>query len=290
MWIPFLFIFLFSTGFPAAQFGVVDAGPFVLLLVRSLLTIPLLLMLLWFKAGRQGFLWGNWPGRLHQMIVGMLLHGAYLGGVFAAIQSGMAAGLTALLVGMHPLVTALLSKPVFGVQLSIKQWSGFFLGALGVILVVGGGLEDPTAYQITGVSLVWCAVSIGGISFATLWQKKIPAQLGHVEGLVFQYLGALLVFLVASLLTQDFRFHSTWQLWLTLGWLVFAISIGAIWLLMIMLERGEAHQVARLFFLIPPLAALQAWLFFGEQWNWVMLIGASLVLFGLVLDRQPKAA
>src|SRR5690625_5460646 len=80
--------------------------------------------------------------------------------------------------------------------------------------------------------------------------------------------------------------HSTFSLWLTLAWLVLAISIGAIWLLMIMLKRGEAHQVARFFFLVPPLAALQAWLFFNEQWSLLMFIGGVLVLVGLVLGRE----
>jgi|SRR5690625_2286728 len=284
MWIPLLFVLLFSTGFVAASFGVQDAGPFMLLLVRSIITIPLLLLLL-FILGRK-VKWGGWRGWCQQAGVGGLLHGAYLGGVFAAIQAGMAAGLTALLVGMHPLLTAVLSKPIYGVQLSLKQWVGFLLGAIGVIFVIGGGMNDPSQYQISLPSLLWCLVSLFGISTATLWQKRMSAQMGHVEGLVFQYFGAFIVFLFACSLTGDYRFHSTWQLWLTLAWLVLAISIGAIWLLMIMLKRGEAHQVARFFFLIPPLAALQAWILFDEQWNILMFIGAILVLGGLVVSRE----
>jgi len=284
MWIPLLFVFLFSTGFIAAGFGVQDAGPFMLLLVRSVLTVPLLLLILFLRP--HVVQWGNWRSRGQQMGVGGLLHGAYLGGVFAAIQAGMAPGLTALLVTMHPLLTAVLSKPIFGVQLSLKQWLGFVLGGLGAALVLGGGLDGSLQFEITFVGLIWCLISLVGISLATLWQKKMSPLMGQVEGLVFQYIGAFFVFLLACLLTDDFRFHSTLQLWLTLSWLVLAISIGAIWLLMIMLKRGEAHQVARFFFLVPPLAALQAWLFFNEQWSLLMFIGGVLVLVGLVLGRE----
>ncbi len=288
MWIPFIFVLLFSTGFTAAEFGVRDAGPFMLLLMRSLLTMPLLLVLLWLRA--IPLRWGTIGSQAQQMGVGVLLHGAYLGGVFAAIQAGMAPGLTALLVTMHPLLTAVLSKPLFGVQLSKLQWISFLVGAVGAALVLGGGLDDNHGqYQISGIGLLWCAISLVGISLATLWQKKMDHAMGQIEGLFFQYVGAFFVFLIACVITQDFRFHSTFSLWLTLAWLVLAISIGAIWLLMLMLKRGEAHQVARMFFLIPPLAAGQAWLLFGEQWNTPMLFGAGLILLGLLLGREKKA-
>lgn len=289
MWIPFIFVFLFSTGFTAAEFGVRDAGPFMLLLMRSLLTMPLLFLLVILKKTEAQ--WGDSRSRAQQMGVGILLHGAYLGGVFAAIQAGMAPGVTALLVTMHPLLTAVLSKPLFGVQLSMLQWLSFLIGAIGAALVLGGGLEELSGqYQLSAVGLLWCLVSLVGISLATLWQKKMNQAMGQIEGLFFQYFGAFFVFLLACVVTQDFRFHSTFSLWITLAWLVLAISIGAIWLLMIMLKRGEAHQVARMFFLIPPLAALQAWLLFGEQWNLLMLVGAALILGGLFLGREKRVS
>lgn len=113
--------------------------------------------------------------------------------------------------------------------------------------------------------------------------------MGMVEGLVFQYLGAGIVFVIAASLVGNFTFDPTIRLILTITWLVGAISVGAIWLLMLMLERGEAHQVARLFFLVPPCAALMAWILFDEKWSLLMVIGATLVVGGLVLDR-PGAA
>lgn len=287
MWIAFLFVFLFSTGFTAAGFGVQDAGAFILLLVRSVLVLPFLFLILYLR--RQARHWGDYRTQMKQAGVGALLHGVYLGGCFAAIQAGMAPGLVALLVTLHPLLTALLSKPLLGVQLNAKQWLGLLLGAIGVVFVLGGGLADPSHFQISAFGLFLCALAMAGISISTLWQKRLSERMGHVEALVCQYLGAIVVFLVACLITGDFYFGHTLQLWLTLAWLVLAISIGAIWLLMIMLERGEAHQVARMFFLIPPLAALQAWLFFNEQWNFIMLVGAALVLTGLVLDRPKRA-
>lgn len=290
MWIPLTFIFLFATGFIAARFGVEDAEPFTLLLVRSLLVLPLLALIL--LARRKPRQWSNARSRMEQMGVGMLLHGAYLGGVFAAINAGLPAGLTALLVSMHPLATAALSFPVFGIRLSLRQWTGLALGALGVILVLGAGMSnDTTDLPLGGMSalgLMWCVISLVGISCSTLWQKRVSGRMGMVEGLIFQYIGAGLVFFIAAALVGSFRFTATMQLTLTLSWLVIAISIGAIWLLMLMLERGEAHQVARLFFLVPPCAALMAYILFDEQWTTGMVIGALLVVGGLALDR-PEA-
>src|SRR5690554_1872751 len=291
MWIPLTFIFLFSTGFVAARFGVEDAEPFTLLLVRSLLVLPLLTLILFVR--RRPRQWSTAKARLDQMGIGMLLHGAYLGGVFAAIKAGLPAGLTALLVSMHPLATAALSLPVFGIRLNVRQWASLALGALGVILVLGAGLANNSANgSLTSwplLGFVWCVVSLIGISSSTLWQKRASGRMGMVEGLLFQYLGAGLVFLIAASLVGSFTFTPTPRLVLTLTWLIIAISVGAIWLLMLMLERGEAHQVARLFFLVPPCAAFMANILFDEQWTVGMVIGAIMVVSGLALDR-PKAA
>ena len=292
MWTPLTFILLFSTGFIAARFGVEDAEPFTLLLVRSLLVLPLLTLILFVR--RRPRQWSTAKARLAQMGIGMLLHGAYLGGVFAAIKAGLPAGLTALLVSLHPLATAALSLPVFGIRLNAKQWTGLALGALGVILVLGSGLtNNNTSDQLTSwplLGFVWCAVSLVGISSSTLWQKRAAGRMGMVEGLLFQYLGAGIVFLIAASLIGSFTFDPTPRLVLTLAWLVIAISVGAIWLLMLMLERGEAHQVARLFFLVPPCAAFMAYLLFDEQWTAGMVIGAVLVVSGLALDRPSASA
>lgn len=281
--IPLAFVFLFATGFIAARFGVQDADPFILLLVRSVITLPLLMAVIIIRAKPRN--WGNMRNRLTQMGVGSLLHGAYLGGVFAAIQAGMSAGITALLVSLHPLFTAALSGPLFGVKLNSKQWFGLALGAAGVVMVLGNGLSSGSStHSMSAIGLIWCMVSLLGISSATLWQKSVSQQMGLVEGLVYQYLGALFVFLIAVAVTGGVTFNPTTQLILTLTWLVIAISIGAIWLLMIMLERGEAHQVARLFFLIPPCAALMAWVLFDEQWTLFMVVGAVLIVIGLAMD------
>lgn len=294
MWIPLTFIFLFATGFIAARFGVEDAEPFTLLLVRSLLVLPLLFAILFIR--RKPRQWNTAKAWLPQMGVGMLLHGAYLGGVFAAINAGLPAGLTALLVSMHPLATAALSFPVFGIRLNARQWIGLACGAIGVILVLGAGMLNGNGDALTGMSalgLLWCIVSLIGISCSTLWQKRVSGHMGMVEGLIFQYIGAGIVFFIAAALVGSFRFTPTTQLVLTLAWLTIAISVGAIWLLMLMLERGEAHQVARLFFLVPPCAALMAYILFDEQWTAGMVMGAVLVVAGLALDRpqtRPPAS
>ncbi|TVU73558.1 MULTISPECIES: DMT family transporter [Cobetia] len=289
MWMPLSFVLLFSTGFIAARFGTLDAEPFTLLLVRSLVVLPVLGAILLLR--RQPRQWGRRQDRFAQSGIGMLLHGAYLGGVFAAVKAGLPAGLTALLVSLHPLITAALSLPMFGVRLGGRQWLGLALGAIGVCLVLGAGLLNDEAGESVDwplIGLAWCLVALVGVSSSTLWQKRVGGRMGLVEGLIFQYLGAGGVFVVAASSVGSFAFDPTPRLLLTIAWLVIAISVGAIWLLMLMLERGEAHQVARTFFLVPPCAALMAWWLFDEQWSPLMVAGAALVVAGLALDR-PQA-
>lgn len=289
MWMPLSFVFLFATGFIAARFGTMDAEPFTLLLVRSLLVLPVLALILLLRGKPRQ--WGKRNDRLAQVGIGMLLHGAYLGGVFAAVKAGLPAGLTALLVSLHPLVTAALSLPLFGVRLGAKQWAGLACGAIGVSLVLGAGLLEsaPGALEWPLVGLAWCVIALIGVSSSTLWQKRVGGRMGMVEGLMFQYLGAGGVFIVLASSVGSFAFDPTPRLLLTITWLVIAISVGAIWLLMLMLERGEAHQVARTFFLVPPCAALMAWWLFDEQWTPLMVAGAAMVIAGLMLDR-PRLA
>ncbi|SDM21884.1 Permease of the drug/metabolite transporter (DMT) superfamily [Franzmannia pantelleriensis] len=288
---PILFVLLWSTGFIGAKYGLPYAEPFTFLFVRFVLTLALLIPLVmllkgdWPQGGRQ---WG------HIAISGLLVHGAYLGGVFYGIYLGMPAGLASLLVGLQPLLTAALAGPLLDERLTHWQWLGLALGLVGITLVLGSKLDPGAAlFQGFGLpALLSVAVALLGIACGTLYQKRFCTAMPLLSGTVVQYLAAGALLGVAALLFEQRQIDWTPTFMLTLAWLVCILSIAAILLLMALIKRGEASRVASLFYLVPPVTALEAWWLFGERLPPIALLGMAIALSGVVMTvkGKPKVA
>lgn len=286
---PILFVLLWSTGFIGARFGLPYAEPFTFLSIRFVLTLALLIPLVWLMRGRwpdTPVLWG------HAAVSGCLVHGVYLSGVFYAIDLGMPAGLGALLVGLQPLVTALLAGPLLGERLSSVQWGGLLLGLVGIGMVLGGKL-DPASLQFEGfgwTALACTGAALLGISCGTLYQKRYCTGMPLLGGTVAQYLGALVIIGLGSLTLEQRHIDWNSTFILTLAWLVLVLSIAAILLLMALIKRGAASRVASLFYLVPPVTALEAWWLFDEQLPMLSLAGMAVAIIGVALvvrSRKP---
>ncbi|MFO8141273.1 MAG: DMT family transporter, partial [Marinobacter sp.] len=159
--VPALFVWLWSTGFIGAKYGLPFAEPFTLLLIRMLLTLLPLAVLAWLMKTR----WPGWRGAGHLAITGLLVHGCYLGGVFYAIDQGMSAGLVSLIVGLQPLVTAVAAVVFLKETVTRRQWLGLLMGLVGVSLVmaekfVGGA---GTGIGHSALTLLWAAFALAGI-------------------------------------------------------------------------------------------------------------------------------
>ncbi|MCH8529274.1 MAG: DMT family transporter [Saccharospirillum sp.] len=288
---PVLFVLLWSTGFIGAKFGLPYAEPFTFLFVRFACVLVLLYLLIRLLGER-------WPsGSLlwfHIAVVGVLVHGVYLGAVFTAIGLGMPAGITALIVGLQPLITAGLARLWLGERIQRRQWLGILLGLVGITLVMSEQLDlGSPGGLFTGFG--WAAVlsafsALLGISVGTLYQKRHCTGMPLVTGTFIQYLGASLMLGVAALLfeTREIQWNPVFVL--ALLWLIFGLSIAAILLLMTMIRRGEASRVASLFYLVPPVTAIEAWILFGERLGIVALIGIAVAVVGVALAvGQPKS-
>lgn len=286
---PALFVLLWSTGFIGAKFGLPYAEPFTFLFIRSALTLALLTPLVL-------LLKGGWPQGLvlwgHIAISGLLVHGTYLGGVFYGIYLGMPAGLTSLLVGLQPLLTAALAGPLLNEHLSRWQWLGLAMGLLGITLVLGSNLAPGgTLFQGFGLpALAAVLVALFGISCGTLYQKRFCTGMPLLSGTVVQYLAACLLLGCGALLFEQRVVHWTPTFILTMAWLVCILSISAILLLMALIKRGEASRVASLFYLVPPVTALEAWWLFGEHLSLTALSGMAIALGGVVLVVRSKSS
>lgn len=280
---PFLFVFLWSTGFIGAKYGLPYAGPLSFLLTRYGLVIGLMLLIAlamrapWPKSGRA---WG------HIAVSGVLVHGFYLGGVFSAIKLGLPAGVTALVVGMQPLLTALGAGCFLGERVTARQWGGLALGFVGVALVVSGKLGEVGGAALG--SMLWPAiVALLGITAGTLYQKRFCPQFDLRSGSVIQFVPTALL---TALVVAGFEgYHVEWtgDFIFALGWLVLVLSIGAISLLNLLIRSGSAVNVASLFYLTPLSTALIAWLVFGEKLTLTATLGMALAVSGVYLVARP---
>jgi len=217
------------------------------------------------------------------VVVGVLLHAGYLGGVFAAIAAGVPAGIAALVVGIQPILTATLVGPFLGERVSPMQWAGLVLGLAGITLVLWQKLSFGEG---TPAGYLYAAGALVGITLATLYQKRYASNAHLITGGVFQYGGALLVVAFAATIFESFRVEPSWDLAIALVWLSIVLSVVSIWLLMAMIRRGAAGRVASLFYLVPPLTALIAWPAFGETLGALALAGMVLAAMGVFLVNR----
>ncbi len=280
-----LFVLLWSTGFIGAKYGLPYAEPFTLLFLRFVLVLLLLAPLVWWLRPSLAM---SWIERWHLMVSGLLLHGMYLGGVYVAIKLELSAGMTALIVGAQPVLTSLAAPLLFGERPRLAHWAGLALGFAGIYLILGGGAEAHAA----PAALLAAIAALFGITVGTLYQKRFCAQHDLLAVTVHQYLPTVVLFGLGALLFETREVEWTAQFVAALLWLVFALSLGAMLLLTWLIKHGEASKVSSLFYLVPPVTAVMAWLLFDEPLGWLKVAGIALVALGvwLVMRRQPASA
>jgi len=278
---PALFVFLWSTGFIAAKAGMPYAEPLTFLSLRfaivALLMLPVALM--------SGAPWPRGWTILHVGVVGLLIHTGYLGGVFVAISRGVPAGLSALIVGAQPLLTALLAVPILGERVGRGKWFGLSLGFLGVGLVMVDRLGFGRADAL-GLGL--CVMAVLAMALGSLYQKRFGAGADLRSGAVIQYVAATLPVLPLALATETMAIDPAPPFLAAMAWLVLVLSIGAISLLYVLIRRGAAADVASLFYLVPPSTALLGYALFGETLSPPTILGMVLAAVGVALVNRRR--
>lgn len=283
---PALFVVLWATGFIGARLGMPHAEPLSFLALRFALAIMLLAALAFAAKA-------PWPkGRAfgHSMVVGALLHGLYLGCVFWAIDRGMPAGLSAMIVGLQPLLTAILAGLLLNEKVVARHWLGLALGLAGLALVLLPKL-DVTGSGVTAANIAVVALSVVGATLGTIYQKRFAADADVRTGTCAQYVGALIPALAYAFFFESFAFDWTGELIFALIWLVFVLSIAAVFLLMILIRQGSVSRLSSLFYLVPAVTALIAWPLFGETLAPIQLAGMVVCAAAVALAmRRPRPA
>jgi drug/metabolite transporter (DMT)-like permease len=270
-------VFLWSTGFIVAKLGLPYAPPLTFLIVRCLgvLAVLLPIVLLWRAPWPRGQV-------LHVAVAGILLQAGYLGGVWAAIKLGMPAGLTALIVGMQPILTAA-AAPLIGERVLPRQWLGLLLGLSGVALVVYAKIN---LVGLSATAILLCVFALFSITAGTMYQRRWCPKFDLRTGTVIQFAATVAVLLPLAIWLEDLDpalSSISWTRDFVLAWLwsVFALSIGAIFLLFKLISRSQATEVTSLLYLTPPTTAIMAWLLFGESFNLLGLAGMVVAVTGV---------
>ncbi len=272
---PAVFVLIWSTGFIVAKFGLPYATPLWFLVLRFIGVITALSIAL-------PFITVPWPSRravLHIGVAGVLLQAGYLGGVWVAISEGMPAGLAALIVGLQPVLTAFLA-PAVGERVSLRQWVGFALGFVGVLLVV---VDKIVVIALPATSIALAVGALVSITAGTLYQKRKCPSFDIRAGTLIQFTASLIVTLPLALIFEVWSVRFTPSFIGAWAWAVFALSIGGMALLFPLIRRGEATRVTSLFYLTPPVTAVMAWLVFGERFSQRAMLGMACAVVGVAL-------
>jgi drug/metabolite transporter (DMT)-like permease len=279
---PVLFVLLWSTGFVGARYGLPYAEPMTFLALRMSAVVVLMLPIALLSRA-------PWPSKAevgHSAVVGLLMHGLYLGGVFTAIAQGVPAGVSALIPGLQPILTSTIANRFMGETVTRVQWLGLALGLVGVLLV----LHDRNIVM-SGSALGWAAsfLSLIGITLGTLYQKRYCGRVDWRTGNVVQYAGAAAVLTVLAFMFETNVVQWTGEFIFALAWLVIVLSIAAIALMYWIIRRSAATSFSSLFYLVPATTALMAYLLFGERLDALSVFGMLLAAAGVVLANRGAA-
>ncbi len=285
---PWLFVFLWSSGFVAAKYVLPYSGPFSFLTLRYVIAAVILIAV----AAIQSRKFDLTPKKIwHATLVAFFLHFLYIGGVFYAIELGVTAGITSVIVSLQPVLVALLAIPLLGERFRFVEAIGLALGVIGVaLLLLPKMFQGDLTPQFSTIGIISCTVALLGTTFGYLTQKKTGAEMDFVTGTAIQYSVTAILFAITAALTNDLEIQWSAQFIGGLAWSSLALSIGSIFLLYSLLQRGSAGSVSSLYYLVPPSAAIQAYFLFGEVIPLLGLVGMALAGLGVMLVMRATGS
>ncbi len=279
LYFPYLFIFFWSTAFISGQFIVQSASPFAALAFRFIIVSICFLI---FSYSFKEKILINFKLIIQASITGILFHGFYLGGVFFSYSVGLSATLSALIVGLQPILTNILSGPILNERVTIIQWLGITLGFVGTIMVIGYDIGK----SVPVLGLISSVIALLGATIATIWQKKFTNNITLSVNNFYQAFAASIFLIIVVLLFEIPFINFDNRFILSMGWQIIMVSFGAYAILMYILKKGTASKTSNLFFLIPPVTALMAWIVLGEEIFVIDVIGLLVCAFGVYIATR----
>ena len=283
---PALFVFLWSTGFIGVKYGIPYAPPFYFVAIRMAIAALLLFIAIAFLRKSQPITKAIF---LPSTLIGLTLHGAYLGGCFFAVSRGLPAGITALIVSLQPVLVSIFAAKYLNEPLDKRAIAGLMLGLIGLFVVVIPRINMTGANSISVISIAACVVGLLGGTSGTILQKKYGGAIPTLAGTSIQYAATALVLLTLALIFEQPKIEWTPKFIGALAWLVIALSFGAILLLFFLLSHGSAASVSSLYYLVPAATAVEAYFFFDEHVSVVSVLGTVITVIGVwLVVGKPK--
>ena len=276
---PFIFILLWSSAFITTKPIVDNSDPFSALAFRFFFVA---VGFYFFSLISKNSILINRNNLVESVLSGVLFHGVYLGGVFYSISIGMPTGIAALIVTLQPILTNILSGPILNEKVTLKQWTGAFLGFVGAALVLGLDLGE----EIPTFGLIATIIALIAITTSTIWQKKLSNNLPLSVSNFYQAIGGCLFhLLIVIFFTRAFiDFNITF--FVAMSHQIFLVSFGAFTILMFLIKKNSASKTVSIFFLIPATSALMAWFFLEESLTVTDLIGFLIASIGVYIATR----
>jgi drug/metabolite transporter (DMT)-like permease len=283
---PGLFVVLWASGFVVARLTAGHVEPVSFLAMRFPLAALCMVALV--------VIFGQKPlsarDSLHAATVGFFLHAAYLSCIYWAVTHGLPGGISALVVGLQPLVTAFMAVPVLGERVDGKHWFGLAIGVIGVTLVLSPKFSAATIDGITPVTAGIAVIGMLCATIGTIYQKRFAAHLPLLPAVLWQYVGASVAVVILAALTESFAFDGSVQAWAGLAWAVVILSVGAILILMYLIREGAVAKVSTLIFLVPGVTAVITFVMFGETLTLMQIAGMAVTAAAvMIVNRRPRA-
>jgi drug/metabolite transporter (DMT)-like permease len=281
---PALFVVLWATGFVVARLSAGHVEPVSFLAFR----FPIACLLLLVIALLRGAEWPRGRDIPHTCVAGALLHAGYLAPIYWAVANGMPGGVSALIVGLQPLITAFLAAPILAESVGRKHWLGLITGIFGVGLVLSPKFSMAALGGITPITVLVCVLGTVSVSFGTVYQKKYAAQLPLLTSMVWQYFSASIVVIAVAAMFERFGFDGSFQAWFSLAWAVLVLSLAAIVLLMMLIREGAVSKVSSLIFLVPAVSAVMTFVLFHETLTLIQILGMAVCAAAVLIVSRSR--
>ena len=271
------FVTVWGSGFVATKIGIQYAAPFTFLTVRYLFGLACVALIV--LAARPRF--PRSRAELgHVVVAGLLMHAIHLGGSHYTQYLGMSAGITALILSVQPLITALIAVRWMGERLAGRQWAGVALGLAGAALIVWHKVDVREA---TLASLVAITISLAGVTAGTLYQRVFCPLVDLRSGAFVQFAATVAVLAPLAWVVEDFAVTWAWPMIGAIAFLVIATSILGINALHTLMRRGQATRVTSLIYLTPIFAVAMEFALFDIVPGALSVAGIVVTCLGVAL-------
>lgn len=207
-------------------------------------------------------------------------------GIFIIALKEVAAGITTLLLALNPLLISLFTSAWSKRKIALREWISIVIGMIGVSIATFPLVQNGYA-SVLGLCLL--VVCMATYSMGAVYYSSVNWTLSRTTINGWQVLIGGLLLLPFTLYFEGNTSHFDTRFWLSLGWLVIPVSIGAVQLWLYLLKE-DAVKASLWLFLCPVFGLAYASLLLNEPFTLYTVFGAALVLVSLYWGQQKLKA